>query len=199
MTINWQIEHYDELGSTNTVAVGCARAGMDEGLVVVAGMQTAGRGQFERRWASPLGGLTFSCLLRPKILASNVALFSPMTLLAVYDVLGEFLPIQLKPPNDLFSNGRKFGGILIETEVRSQQVQYAVIGIGLNVNFSSELLPDELKTTATTIFDESGQVFSLDKLLTELLAAIDHRYKQLHQTPDELHDDYFALMATNHL
>jgi len=199
MTINWQIEHYDELGSTNTVAVECARAGMDEGLVVMAGVQTAGRGQFERRWESPLGGLTFSCLLQPTIPASNAALLSPMTLLAVYDVLGEFLPIQLKPPNDLFSNGRKFGGILIETEVSSRRVKYAVIGIGLNVNFSRELLPDELKTTATTLFDESGQVFSLDKLLSELLAALDQRYQQLHQTPDELHDDYFALMATNHL
>ncbi len=199
MSINWQIEHYDELGSTNTVVVGCARAGIDEGLVIVAGQQKAGRGQFERSWASPLGGLTFSCLLRPKIPASSVALLSPMTLLAVYEVLAEYLSIQLKPPNDLYSNGRKFGGTLIETELNGPQVNYAVIGVGLNVNFSRELLPEELNGTATTIFDESGQVFSLDKLMTELLVSLRKQYQRLHQTPDELHDDYFALMATNHL
>ncbi len=199
MPINWQIEHYDELGSTSTVAMECARGGMAEGLVVVAGQQTAGRGQFERNWVSPLGGLSFSCLLRPKIAASNAAILSPMTLLAVFEVLERYLPIQLKPPNDLYSGGRKFGGILIETDLGGQRINHAIIGVGLNVNFSRELLPDELDETATTIFDESGRIFSLDKLLDELLAAIDKQYQRIHQTPDELHDDYFALMATHHL
>ncbi len=120
--------------STNDDAKRLARAGAPEGTVVVAARQSAGRGRFDRVWASPDGGAYVSCVLRPQL---PPAALTPLPLVAAVGVsqglaaLG--LDPQLKWPNDVVIDGRKLAGILIEMAAEADRTEWVVIGCGLNV------------------------------------------------------------------
>ncbi|OGD72518.1 MAG: hypothetical protein A2Y64_03225 [Candidatus Coatesbacteria bacterium RBG_13_66_14] len=83
----------------------------------------------------------------------------------------------------------------METELRGGKVVYAVIGVGLNVNFERERLPGELARTATTILSETGRQHPLDTLLGELLSSLALTYETLGRDPNEIADRYLALLA----
>lgn len=198
MAIRWRIERYENLPSTNDIARRVGRAGAPEGLVVVARSQLNGRGRRGDTWYSPLGGLWFSLLLRPDLPAVENDLYAQYAAVALYEPLARHLNIQIKPPNDLYCSGRKFAGILVETEVRGSKSSFAVIGIGVNVNFDRRQLPDDVQDRATTMFTESGRVFALEKLLDELLDSLAKHYELLLRDPLEIRDEYLALVAANH-
>lgn len=198
MAIRWRIERYENLPSTNDIARRVGRAGAPEGLVVVARSQLNGRGRRGDTWYSPLGGLWFSLLLRPDLPAVENDLYAQYAAVALYEPLARHLNVQIKPPNDLYCSGRKFAGILVETEVRGSMSSFAVIGIGVNVNFDRRQLPDDVQDRATTMFTESGRVFALEKLLDELLDSLAEHYELLLRDPLEIRDEYLALVAANH-
>lgn len=198
MAIRWRIERYENLPSTNDIARRVGRAGAPEGLVVVARSQLSGRGRRGDAWYSPLGGLWFSLLLRPDLPAVENDLYAQYAAVALYEPLARHLNVQIKPPNDLYCCGRKFAGILVETEVRGSKSSFAVIGIGVNVNFDRRQLPDDVQHRATTMFTESGRVFALEKLLDELLDSLAEHYELLLRDPLEIRDEYLALVAANH-
>jgi BirA family biotin operon repressor/biotin-[acetyl-CoA-carboxylase] ligase len=147
--------------STNDEVAARAMAGAEEGLLVVAGEQTAGRGRRGRVWQSPAGqNLTFSMLLRPALPAQRVA---PLTLLAgaalatSLSTLG-FSP-RLKWPNDVLldtpDGPRKVAGILTEMASEAGHVRHVVLGVGINV--LTQAFPGELATRATSLYLASGQ------------------------------------------
>ncbi|GAB4285026.1 MAG: biotin--[acetyl-CoA-carboxylase] ligase [Coriobacteriia bacterium] len=123
-----------EAGSTNDDAKAAARAGADEGLVVVAASQSAGRGRFGRTWESPSGGAYTSVVLRP---AMPPAAVSPLALVVAcgiargLDALG--IRLGIKWPNDLLLDGRKAAGVLLEMSAEADIVEWVVAGWGLNV------------------------------------------------------------------
>jgi BirA family biotin operon repressor/biotin-[acetyl-CoA-carboxylase] ligase len=197
--IDWRIERYQSLPSTNDVVLRVGRTGAPEGLVVTARTQTAGRGRRGASWTSPLGGLWFSVLLRPDLPAAENDLFSQLAAVALHTPFSRYLQVRLKPPNDLYSGGRKFAGVLTETEVRGKRSSFVVIGVGVNVNFAREQLPVEVRETATTMFSESGRVFDLGKLLDELLASLARSYAVLLTDPLEIRDEYLALVTAHPL
>src|SRR4051794_8822977 len=114
--MNFTILRFDTIGSTNDEALRQAKAGAAEGLCVVAGQQTAGRGRHGRNWVSEAGsGLYFSLVLRPKMEPQYVPLITLMTGVAVHDSLREFdLEADIKWVNDLLVNEKKIAGILAE-------------------------------------------------------------------------------------
>ena len=120
--------------STNEDAKRLARAGADEGTVVLAARQTAGRGRFGRVWASPEGGVYASVILRPSIAPSDIA---PLPLVVAVGVargletLG--CSVGLKWPNDVLLDDRKLAGILVETAAEADRIEWAVAGVGVNV------------------------------------------------------------------
>jgi BirA family biotin operon repressor/biotin-[acetyl-CoA-carboxylase] ligase len=195
MTVRWRIEHLGEVASTSDAVRERGRAGEAEGLVIVAVTQTAGRGRGEKGWVSPTGGLWFSLLLRPRLDASDADLIARMVPVALHPVLDRYVPTKVKPPNDLYTRGLKYGGVLVETELRSGRVVYAVVGVGINVNFERERLPAELAQTATTVLSETGRRHPLDTLMGELLGSLAEVYELLKRDPIEIADRYLALVA----
>ncbi len=131
------------VGSTNDHACELARSGHPAGVVVWAKEQTAGRGRQGNSWVSPPGNLYTSIILRPKVNAAQIGQLSLLAGVALANVLATLTSpehdIRLKWPNDLFIDGRKAAGILVETESQgARQVPWVVVGIGVNVRHAPE-------------------------------------------------------------
>ncbi|MDR1598700.1 MAG: biotin--[acetyl-CoA-carboxylase] ligase [Oscillospiraceae bacterium] len=155
-----EIEYWHELvGSTNTRAAELARQGAEEGTLVLAEVQTGGRGRRERGWASPLGGAWFSLVLRPARPPSEAQRIPLVAAVAAaeacHDATGLFPGV--KWPNDLMLNGRKLCGILLEMSVEAERVQRLVMGVGINVSQRRSDFPEALAETATSLAIEGGK------------------------------------------
>ncbi len=145
-TLGRSIEYYQRLESTNLEAFEL----IDEddpadGTVVITDLQIQGKGRRGRSWfASPGKAVTFSVLPKPEISTEQSGLLSLAAGTAVAEAVAQFgLSPTLKWPNDIRINGKKCGGILVETRVSGGDVKWAVIGIGINVNERTEELPEE--------------------------------------------------------
>lgn len=172
----------EETDSTNSFALASAASGEDEGLVVLADRQTAGRGRHGRSWFSPPGtNIHMSLLLRPYLNARDASLLTIMTAVGACAALREAAHCDagIQWPNDIVLNGKKLGGILIEAKTENRLVIIAVIGIGINVNVLITELPDEIKASATSLRAEIGTVFEREKITLALLKNIDSLHRTL--------------------
>jgi BirA family biotin operon repressor/biotin-[acetyl-CoA-carboxylase] ligase len=168
---------YPSLSSTNDVAKREARKGAEEGTVVVAEEQTAGRGRLKRAWLSPRGSVALSIILHPT--PAQLPLLIMVASLAVVHCIEKVgLATQIKWPNDVLINNKKVCGILIESDVRGSAVDYAVIGIGLNVNVNTADFP-EIATTATSLSREMGRELSRRGVIGCLLEEVEKLYLAL--------------------
>src|SRR5678816_357837 len=174
-----RVLHYESLPSTNTEAARLAIEGAGEGLAVVADEQTAGRGRLARTWSSPKGaGLYVSILLKPKISPDYWPLLTFVSALAVGDAVREKFQLEtdIKWPNDLLADERKFCGIL--AEVVETDIGRAVV-VGTGVNLTEAAVPSELRHVATSISEASGQHPDRDSLLATFLGRIEYWYTVL--------------------
>jgi BirA family biotin operon repressor/biotin-[acetyl-CoA-carboxylase] ligase len=181
------ILRFDSVASTNDVARELAASGAPEGICVLAREQTAGRGRQGRTWASPLGeGLYLSVILRPTIRAAQ----SPVLTLAAAVAVAETLeldfqvPADIKWPNDVMASGRKICGILVESAIERDRLQYAVMGIGLNV--AQRAFPDEISRFATSLLIETGRSISPDDIVNPLLERLTAWYEVAVNEPAEV-------------
>jgi BirA family biotin operon repressor/biotin-[acetyl-CoA-carboxylase] ligase len=127
------IHYFDSLISTNQTAWELLEQGEPPGTVVIAGQQTAGRGQWGRQWQSGQGGLFLSKIVELRLPVTQKAQLSISSAWGIATILRDrSCPVQLKWPNDLILNQRKLGGILTETKISGQFITQAVIGVGLN-------------------------------------------------------------------
>jgi BirA family biotin operon repressor/biotin-[acetyl-CoA-carboxylase] ligase len=174
----FKIIHYDIVDSTFQVARNIQDA--EEYTTIVAKRQLKGRGRFGREWFSPSGGLWFTTILYPRTPVNTYSLLSLLSSLSVSKALGKIT--KLKPrirwPNDVYVNGRKIAGILIESDVNGEIIEKSLIGIGVNVNFKLEHLPIELRDKATTILEECGKPTDEDTLLLEILFTLREYYEK---------------------
>ena len=169
---------YSRLTSTNDVAKREAQRGAREGTVIVAEEQTAGRGRIKRVWLSPRGSVALSIILYPKLayLSSLIMVASLAVAHGIARVTG--LKSQIKWPNDVLVNGKKVCGILIESDVKGSVVDYAVIGIGINVNLRLSEFP-EISPTATSLSHELGRDVSQLDMIRCLLVETERLYLAL--------------------
>lgn len=136
----WRLHARDSVGSTNDEAGLLAEAGAPEGTVVWAREQTGGRGRRGRVWASPVGNLYCSTILRPDCLAAQAAELSFVAALAVADIVPSGRALRLKWPNDVLVEGGKIAGILPESSIGARgRADHVVLGIGVNVGFAPDL------------------------------------------------------------
>lgn len=168
------------------------RQRVEEGTIVRAISQTAGRGQAGNSWESESGrNLTFSILLRPQAFpVRQQFLLSEMVALAVQELLSEELPdITIKWPNDIYHADRKICGILIENEIEGDLIVSSVAGIGLNVNQTEfrSAAPNPVSMKQIT-----GKEYDLDSLLENLADRLFEQYKLLQSQPGELSARYFS-------
>ena len=170
---------YPEVGSTNDLALAQADAGAPEGLVVLAGRQTRGRGRMGREWASPAGaGVYMSVLVRPPALSPVLTLAAGVAVAEAVEAATGLRPT-LKWPNDLcvvrsVGAPRKLAGILAEGSTTASGQHALVIGIGVNVRPAA--YPPGVAAVATSLEDELGREADREPLIVETLAAVWRRY-----------------------
>ena len=143
--IGWRIHYFDEIDSTQEAARELAASGADQGTLVIAEQQTAGRGRMGRTWHSPSGvNLYTTIILRPPIPLADVPRMSLVAGVAAAEALEREAPgiVALKWPNDVWLRGRKAGGIIAEavTDAR-QNLDCVLLGIGLNINLAADDIP----------------------------------------------------------
>jgi len=173
--IGQRVIYYPRLPSTMDVAKRQAQQGATEGTVIVAGEQTAGRGRMKRGWLSPRGSIALSIILYPELayLSSLIMVASLGVARCIEKVAG--LKPEIKWPNDVLINGKKVCGILIESEVKGSRADYAIIGIGINVNLKPSDFP-EIPPLATSLSHELGREVSQLDMVRCLLAEIERLY-----------------------
>lgn len=173
--------------SSNDELLRLGEAGAPTGTLLFAERQTAGRGQFQRAWASqePLG-LWFSLLLRLEISDATIPALSAFAAVAMVETLDELgiSDAQIKAPNDVYLHGRKMAGILVET--RTGKKPFAVVGIGLNVNQSLKDFPPELQVSATSIAQATGSALNRNQVAALLLQALGHSETLMREHPAAL-------------
>lgn len=178
--IGRRLLYFDQVDSTNAFAAKEGAAGAEEGTVVVADAQSAGRGRLERTWVSPSGcNLYATALLRPAVLPSRVSELGLVAAVAIHRALVESVPeveTRIKWPNDILVGQRKLCGILCESELESDRVHYALVGIGINVNMTS--FPPDLRRTATSLALQTKTEHSRPTLLASVLNSFEEAYDQ---------------------
>jgi BirA family biotin operon repressor/biotin-[acetyl-CoA-carboxylase] ligase len=163
----WTLVAFDTIGSTNDEAGRLADDGAPEGTVVWSREQTGGRGRRGRHWASPVGNLYTSTILRPDCAAARAAELGFVAALAVADIVPAGRAVRVKWPNDVLVDGGKIAGILLESAVgQTGQVQHVVAGIGVNVGFAPQLA--EMRYPGSML---GGPVEAALEKLTAALAA----------------------------
>ncbi|MFY9904356.1 MAG: biotin--[acetyl-CoA-carboxylase] ligase [Terriglobales bacterium] len=176
-----QIHHYYKIGSTNSEAMRAAAEGAPEGSVFLAEEQLSGRGRGAHTWHSARStGIYCSVILRPVMPPSDALIFSLAAGLAVRAAVAEIAPqlkVDLKWPNDVLLNNKKFCGILTEMNAEVTRVRHLVVGIGINVNQAK--FPAELRDIATSLRIETGTEWSRVELCAALLKSLDREYRNL--------------------
>jgi BirA family transcriptional regulator, biotin operon repressor / biotin---[acetyl-CoA-carboxylase] ligase len=170
--------------STQNLAILLAEKNPDsDGLVIIAEQQKSGRGRENREWLSPKGGVWLSVVLRPCMPASNITLLPFAAALAVYDAIKKTtqLDARLRWPNDVTISGKKVAGILIDSSIEAERINYAIIGIGVNANVDSSVISSHLgkNIKVTSLSDELGHETSILGLTKEILERLDYYYVEL--------------------
>lgn len=173
--IGHRVEVHRAIGSTSDRARELLDAEGLEGVAVVAEEQLAGRGRRGRTWTSPPGlNLMLSAALRPSVAVEDAWQLGQAVALAAREACLPVATVDLKWPNDIVSaEGRKLGGLLIETVLDGDRMASAVVGVGLNVNWAPADMPPEIAATATSLAHLGGAPVDRIALLDRLLAALD--------------------------
>ena len=165
----------NSVGSTNTEAKNLFTQGETEGLIVTARSQTAGRGRKDRPWLSPIGGLYFSIILKPRLGNENTPLLGLLAACAVSRGLTTLgvKNVGLKWPNDVLIGQSKISGILSEAVSIGDETSGVVIGIGVNQNCPISDMPAGLQWSTTSVIDEIEKETSNEDLLCSIVNEID--------------------------
>jgi BirA family transcriptional regulator, biotin operon repressor / biotin---[acetyl-CoA-carboxylase] ligase len=180
--LNYSIHQYPTINSTNDEAKVLLRQGANEGTVVLADRQTAGRGRWGRSWISGPGNLYCSIILKPQCTLLQAGQLSFVMAVSVGEAILPYLKsihkLTYKWPNDLLINQQKVCGILIETESESGGLVDACI-VGIGINLSS--VPDNPTYPVTALNLHTEAQLALDDLFAALLEKINKKYQQWRQ------------------
>jgi BirA family transcriptional regulator, biotin operon repressor / biotin---[acetyl-CoA-carboxylase] ligase len=179
------LEILDGCTSTNDVAAQQADAGAPHGYTILAEEQTAGRGRQGRTWVSPRGGIWLTTLLRPPLTLDPLNALPIIAALAAARAINSSLGInaRVRWPNDVFVGGRKLAGVLAETKFKGNQVEYALLGVGINANFPATALGG-LSTRVTSLRDLVGLLVDREALIALLLIELENVYEMASSNPD---------------
>ena len=175
-----EISYFDELPSTNDEAARLVKENASNAPhLILAKRQTKGRGRGANQWWSNEGGLTFSLIVDVTQLAADSLCKISLTCgLAICQALERFAPMGdfgLKWPNDVYLEGRKICGILIERPVEDQ----VIIGVGINVNNRLSDAPDDVSSIAVSLFELIETPLELTDVMIESLNQLDRRITEL--------------------
>ncbi|OUS15021.1 biotin--[acetyl-CoA-carboxylase] ligase [Rhodospirillales bacterium 47_12_T64] len=175
---SFNLHSRDEVGSTNDEVRLLAEQGAQDGTIVWALRQSAGRGRQGRTWVSPEGNLYFSILLRPTVSIAEAANISFVASLGLADAVRKFAPefnITLKWPNDVLIDGKKVSGVLLESKANTLgKLEYLIMGIGINLKH----YPEDARYPATSLLEKNtGSTLKPGEMLEAFLNNFDPWYK----------------------
>ncbi len=184
---------FDEIDSTNDEIKRRAEKGATEGLLAVADTQNKGKGRRGRGWANPAGvNIAMSYLLKPDLTPNTAPMMTLIMALAAVRGIKEVsgLDVRIKWPNDIVINGKKLVGILTEMTAEPDCIHEVIVGTGINVNTRS--FPDEIRTTATSMYLEGGRIYSRAKVTAFVTNAFEKYYESFLESGDlsGLKDEY---------
>ena len=183
--------------STNLWIKRLAKEGAPEGTLALAEFQSAGRGRLGRSWEVPEGtSVMMSILLRPKFEPQYAPMLTLVMGLAVAKAVKKFgFDVSIKWPNDVVVSHKKICGILTEMGVRDGKIDYAVIGVGINVNIKE--FPEEMADKATSLYLESGKEFDRSQIPGLVMEAFEKYYEKFAATCDlsGLKEEYESILA----
>jgi len=176
--IGKKVYFFNKIPSTNLYAKNLIKKNIEEGTIVIADVQTSGRGRKNRYWHSPYGGVWFSVILYPDLSPESGMLITMAASISVAQAIKDVTGIntEIKWPNDLLLRKKKVCGILTEIDSDLYKINYAIVGIGINVNNE---LDDELKKIAFSLKQEIGSKVSRIKILKSILENLDKNYNKL--------------------
>ena len=189
------IHFYKEVGSTQDLAISLVKKKLENvhGTVIIAERQRNGKGRIDRKWISPKGGVWLSVILKPKIKAAQATLLPIVAALAVCDTINQKtnLNSKIKWPNDIVIEGRKVSGTLADISIDNENIEYVVIGIGINANVnvskiiryvSNNICPKPGTLKITSLKKElSGKNVNITDLTQMLLEKLEYYYTQLEE------------------
>ena len=183
--------------STNLWIKRLAKEGAPEGTLALAEFQSAGRGRLGRSWEVPEGtSVMMSILLRPKFEPQYAPMLTLVMGMAVAKAVKKFgFDVSIKWPNDVVVSHKKICGILTEMGVRDGKIDYAVIGVGINVNIRE--FPEEMADKATSLYLESGREFDRSQIPGLVMEAFEEYYEKFAATCDlsGLKEEYQSILA----
>ena len=162
---------FDSVTSTNEVIKDYP---CENGLTIASKSQTNGRGRLGRSWSSGDGGMYFSFMLTPPYKVDDVPFITIMSAVAVCNVLNKIVPCSIKWPNDIVINGKKVCGILTQSNVNNGEIEYIVVGIGINANVTE--FPDAIINTATSLKIESEKEVNENNIFCDILENFENIY-----------------------
>jgi BirA family biotin operon repressor/biotin-[acetyl-CoA-carboxylase] ligase len=160
-----EFHYFAEIGSTNTYARRLAEHGARDGV------------------SPPNANLYLSFVLRPRLPPARAPQITLMAAVALAETLKFFLPVppSIKWPNDIIVNGKKLAGILTEVNCGSESVEFVILGIGVNVNYPVDLMPEEIRQRATSVLVERQNKVSREDLLQRLIQDLDRCYGEIEE------------------
>ena len=190
---------FNSTSSTNDIAAEYAKNKHNDGLVIFAEEQTAGRGRAGSKWQSEPGDsilcsvVLTGCKLNPELLSIVCAV-------AVADAIGKIggTEAKIKWPNDIILNGKKVAGILLESRINKTDGAY-IFGIGINCHQKESSFPPELQPIATSIDIESQSITDRISLAKRLLTSLEHWLEIAAKTSDKVTEKWRQLsIQLNH-
>lgn len=178
--IGKKVFFYPSIDSTNVKAFELARNGEPEGTAVVADSQSKGKGRIGRRWESPSGVNVYtSIILRPDVSPQAAQNLTFLSAVAVAEAVESVCPGRptVKWPNDILIDSRKVAGILLEMDSEADRINFVIAGIGVNVNMKERMLPDAVRSIATSLAEKSGQEVDRIGFVSTLYASIEKWYR----------------------
>ncbi len=180
-----QIRYFSRIDSTNQYAKRIAEEGAPDGTLIIADEQTAGKGRSGRTWVTPPAeAIAFTLLLRPKLSPDRISMVTLVMGLAVTNAVNSLYGVSagIKWPNDVVIKGRKLCGILTEMSAEVRQVNYIVIGVGINANLTS--FPEEIREIATSLKLELGRDINRAELIARVMTEFERLYAEFEAQGD---------------
>ena len=188
----FKIIHFDSIDSTSTYLKRSYNE-LDNLTIVFADHQTSGHGRMKREWVSPKGdSLLFSILFKEKQIIDNFASLSLLSASVIYSFLLNYVDnVSIKWPNDVYVNGKKICGILMESVSMNEGIDAVILGIGININIKS--FNEELINKATSLYLETNKTFDIDDLKTALIVYLSDLVEQIRNN----HKYYLDIIRNN--
>ena len=144
--IGKRVYYFEEIDSTQNFAQQIALDKKEDGTIIIAERQTAGRGRLERKWTSPKGGIWFSVIIHPKFDVSTSTLVPIAGAVALSKSIKSILDVDVsvKWPNDITMDGKKVAGMLVDASIQANNIDYLILGIGINFDIDSKKLEKRL-------------------------------------------------------